>query len=141
GVAVVPRGAGTGYAGGAAANGGVILNLCRMSRAGTLEIEAQRLAVQAGGVTAEVHARAGAAGLYYPPDPGSSSTSTIGGNVACNAAGPHTLRYGVTADFVAGVTAVLSDGRVVRLGEGGDPSASGLLALMVGSEGTLGVIT
>ena len=84
---------------------------------------------------------AAAAGLYYPPDPGSSSTCTIGGNVACNAAGPHTLRYGVTADFVAGITAVLSDGRIVRLGEGGDTSASGLLSLLVGSEGTLGVIT
>ncbi len=61
--------------------------------------------------------------------------------MACNAAGPHTLRYGVTADFVAGITTVLSDGRIVRLGEGGDTSASGLLSLMVGSEGTLGVIT
>src|ERR1035437_2132179 len=83
----------------------------------------------------------GSAGLDSPPDPGSSTTCTIGGNVACNAAGPHTLRYGVTADFVVGVTAVLSDGRIVRLGEGGDVSASGLLSLMVGSEGTLGVIT
>ena len=96
---------------------------------------------QAGAITAGIHAQAAAAGLYYPPDPGSSATCTIGGNVACNAAGPHTLRYGVTADYVAGITAVLSDGRIVRLGEGGDASAAGLLSLLVGSEGTLGVIT
>jgi len=139
GVAVVPRGAGTGYAGGAAADGGVILNLCRMTRVDALETEAQRIAVEAGMITAEVHARSAAAGLYYPPDPGSSSTSTIGGNVACNAAGPHALRYGTTTDFVAGLTAVLADGRVVRLGEGAD--AAQLMPLLCGSEGTLAVIT
>jgi glycolate oxidase subunit GlcD len=139
GVAVVPRGAGTGYAGGAAADGGVILNLCRMTRFSALELEAQRLAVEAGVVTAAVHARASAAGLYYPPDPGSSSTSTIGGNVACNAAGPHALRYGTTSDYVIGLTAVLADGRVLRLGEGAD--APQLIPLLCGSEGTLAVIT
>jgi glycolate oxidase subunit GlcD len=139
GVAVVPRGAGTGYAGGAAADGGVIVNLCRMTHVRALEADAQRLAVEAGVITAEVHARAAAAGLYYPPDPGSSSTSTIGGNVACNAAGPHTLRYGTTTDFVAGLTAVLADGRVLRLGEGAD--APQLIPLLGGSEGTLAVIT
>ena len=106
-----------------------------------VESEAIRLHAQAGAITAGIHAHASAAGLYYPPDPGSSATCTIGGNVACNAAGPHTLRYGVTADFVAGVTAVLSDGQIARIGEGGDTSATGLLTLMVGSEGTLGVIT
>jgi glycolate oxidase len=141
-VPIVPRGAGTGYAAGASpSRGGVILSLARLNRILGVETEALRLHAQAGAITAGIHARAVAAGLYYPPDPGSSTTCTIGGNVACNAAGPHTLRYGVTADYVAGVTAVLSDGRVVRIGEGGDTSASGLLALMVGSEGTLGVIT
>ena len=141
-VPIVPRGAGTGYAAGASpSRGGVILSLARLNRVLGVEAEAMRLHAQAGAITAGIHKSAAATGLYYPPDPGSSTTSTIGGNVACNAAGPHTLRYGVTADFVAGVTAVLSDGRVVRLGEGGDSSASGLLALMVGSEGTLGVIT
>ena len=90
-------------------------------------------------VTAAIHGRATAAGLYYPPDPGSSSTSTIGGNVACNAAGPHALRYGTTTDFVAGLTAVLADGRVLRLGEGAD--APQLIPLLCGSEGTLAVIT
>jgi glycolate oxidase subunit GlcD len=141
-VPIVPRGAGTGYAAGASpSKGGVILSLARLNRILGLETEALRLHAQAGAITGTIHAHAAGAGLYYPPDPGSSSTCTIGGNVACNAAGPHTLRYGVTADFVAGITAVLSDGRIVRLGEGGDTSASGLLSLLVGSEGTLGVIT
>jgi glycolate oxidase len=141
-VPIIPRGAGTGYAAGASpSQGGVILSLARLNRVLGVETEALRLHAQAGAITAGIHAHAAASGLYYPPDPGSSSTCTIGGNVACNAAGPHTLRYGVTADFVAGITAVLSDGRIVRLGEGGDASASGLLSLMVGSEGTLGVIT
>jgi glycolate oxidase len=141
-VPIVPRGAGTGYAAGASpSHGGVILSLARLNRILGLESEALRIHAQAGAITAGIHRQAAAAGLYYPPDPGSSSTCTIGGNVACNAAGPHTLRYGVTADFVAGITAVLSDGRIVRLGEGGDTSASGLLSLLVGSEGTLGVIT
>ncbi|MBJ7594730.1 MAG: FAD-binding protein [Candidatus Dormibacteraeota bacterium] len=139
GVAVTPRGAGTGYAGGASADGGVILNLCRMTAVRALETEAQRIAVEAGLVTAAIHARASAAGLYYPPDPGSSTTSTIGGNVACNAAGPHTLRYGTTVDFVAGLTVVLADGRVARLGEGAD--APQLIPLLCGSEGTLAVVT
>ncbi len=141
-IPIVPRGAGTGYAGGATpTNGGVILSLTRLNRVLGVEPEAMRLHAQAGVVTSAIHATAAGSGLYYPPDPGSSSTSTIGGNVACNAAGPHTLRYGVTADFVTGLTAVLADGQVVRLGESGDASASGLLSLLVGSEGTLGVIT
>jgi glycolate oxidase subunit GlcD len=141
-VPIVPRGAGTGYAAGASpSRGGVILSLARLNRVLGVESEALRLQAQAGAITAGIHAAAAASGLYYPPDPGSATTCTIGGNVACNAAGPHTLRYGVTADFVAGVTAVLSDGRVVRLGEGGDTSATGLLSLLVGSEGTLGVVT
>jgi glycolate oxidase len=141
-VPIVPRGAGTGYAAGASpSHGGVILSLARLNRILGLESESLRIHAQAGAITAGIHRQAAAAGLYYPPDPGSSATCTIGGNVACNAAGPHTLRYGVTADFVAGITAVLADGRIVRLGEGGDTSASGLLSLLVGSEGTLGVIT
>ena len=141
GMPVVPRGAGTGYSGGATpVRGGVVLNLCRMNAVRGLEPEAMRIHVEAGTVTATVHRAAAAAGLYYPPDPGSSTTSTIGGNVACNAGGPHALRYGTTADFVVGATAVLADGRAVRLGEGGDGSRQ-LLALLCGSEGTLGVVT
>ena len=142
GVPVIPRGAGTGYAAGAAPqHGGIVVCLTRMNRILGVERDAQRLFAEAGAVTKSVHAAALSAGLYYPPDPGSSSTCTIGGNVACNAAGPHALRYGVTADFVAGLTAVLGDGTVLRLGEGGDGRRPDLLQLLAGSEGTLAVIT
>lgn len=141
-VPVVPRGAGTGYAAGAApSGGGVVLNLVRMNRIHRVDAQALRLHAEAGTVTRSIHLAAARAGLYYPPDPGSSTTCTIGGNVACNAAGPHTLRYGITGDFVAGLTAVLADGRVVRLGEAGDGSRSDLLALLLGSEGTIAVVT
>ena len=126
----VPRGAGTGYAAGAVArHGGVILNLCRMRRIVELDQERGRLRAEAG-VTASIQRRAADAGLHYPPDPGAASTSTIGGNVACNAAGPHSFRYGTTADYLVGATLVLGDGRVLRLGEGSD--ASPLLPLLGG---------
>ena len=140
GLPVVPRGAGTGYAAGAVAvRGGVILNLCRMRRILALEPESARIWAEAGTVTAAIQRRAAAAGLYYPPDPGSATTSTIGGNVACNASGPHTIRYGTTADHLLGATVVLADGGVATLGEGG--TASPLLPLLAGSEGTLAVVT
>ncbi len=140
GLPVVPRGAGSGYAAGAvASHGGVIVNLCRMNRILELHPERGRVRAEAGAVTAAIHRRATAAGLDYPPDPGSATTSTIGGNVACNAAGPHAFRYGTTADFLVGATVVLGDGRVARLGENGE--ASPLLPLLAGSEGTLAVIT
>ena len=141
GVPVVPRGAGTGYAGGAVAlGGGVVLNLCRMTRVLAREADAMRVLVEAGTITAQVHHLAAAQRLYYPPDPGSAPTSTIGGNVACNASGAHHLLYGGTADYLVGATAVLADGRIVRLGEGADGGAE-LLRLLCGSEGTLAVVT
>jgi D-lactate dehydrogenase len=113
-----------------------------MNRIIGLDADGQRLRAEAGVVTAAIHRRAAAAGLHYPPDPGSATTSTIGGNVACNAAGPHAFRYGTTADFLVGATAVLSDGRIVRLGEAaGRSDAPPLLGLLAGSEGTLAVIT
>jgi glycolate oxidase len=142
GIPLIPRGAGTGYAAGAAPrHGGIVLSLARMNRILGLEPDALRLYAEAGAITRSIHSAALQAGLYYPPDPGSSPTCTIGGNVACNAAGPHTLRYGVTADYVAGLTAVLGDGTVLRLGEGGDGTRPELLPLLAGSEGTLAVIT
>ncbi len=141
GVPVVPRGAGTGYAGGAVpVRGGVVLNLARMNRILGIEPDAMRMQVEAGAITAAIHRRAGQHGLYYPPDPGSSSTCTIGGNIACNAAGPHALRYGVTADYLAGATCVLADGRIVRVGEGAG-GGDDLLRLLPQSEGTLAVVT
>lgn len=141
GVPITPRGAGTGYAGGAVpARGGVVLSLTRMNRILGIEPDAMRIHVEAGAITAGVHRRAAQHGLYYPPDPGSSTTSTIGGNIACNAAGPHALRYGVTADFLTGATCVLADGRIVRAGEGAG-GGEDLLRLLPQSEGTLAVVT
>ncbi len=141
GVAVVPRGAGTGYSGGAVPRtGGVVVSLTRMSAVLGLEPEAMRMHAEAGMVTGAIHRRAQSCGLYYPPDPGSSPTCTVGGNVACNAAGPHTLRYGTTADYLVGATVVLADGRVAHLGEGGDGGVD-LLRIACGSEGTLGIVT
>jgi glycolate oxidase subunit GlcD len=140
GLPVVPRGAGTGYAAGAVArHGGVILNLCRMRRILGLDGGRGRLHAEAGAVTAAIQRCAAEAGFHYPPDPGAASTSTIGGNVACNAAGPHAFRYGTTADFLVGATLVLADGRILHIGEGADSSP--LLPLLAGSEGTLAVIT
>ena len=141
-IPIVPRGAGTGYAAGASPSRGASSSASPGSTGSSASnprrcASTPRRVPSPPGFTRRPRRPA----CTTPPDPGSSTTCTIGGNVACNAAGPHTLRYGVTADFVAGITAVLSDGRIVRLGEGGDTSASGLLSLMVGSEGTLGVIT
>jgi glycolate dehydrogenase FAD-linked subunit len=139
-VAVVPRGAGTGYSGGAIGTGAVILSLVRMNRIGEPDRKAMRIRVQAGAVTAAIHAKAAAAGLYYPPDPGSSPTCTIGGNIACNASGPHSLRYGSTADYVTDLELVMSSGEIVNVGEA---AAGGydLAALVCGAEGTLAVVT
>jgi glycolate oxidase subunit GlcD len=141
GVPVVPRGAGSGYAGGAVpVDGGAVVSLSRMRRVLGIHPEAMRMRVEAGVVTGDVHRRALQSGLYYPPDPGSATTCTIGGNVACNAAGPHTLRYGTTADHLVGATAVLADGQIVHLGEGGG-GGTDLLRLLCGSEGTLAIVT
>jgi len=136
GLPIVPRGAGSGYAAGAVArHGGVIVNLCRMNRILELDPQRGRLRAEAGVVTAAIHRRAAGAGLDYPPDPGAASTSTIGGNVACNAAGPHAFRYGTTADFLVGATVVLGDGRIARLGEGGEASP-----LLTGLEAAFGAV-
>lgn len=99
--------------------------------------------VGAGAVTADVQTAAERAGLFYPPDPSSQTVSTIGGNIACNAGGPRCLKYGVTADYVLALTAVLADGTIVRWGDGlaGQGPTNGLAQLLVGSEGTLAVIT
>jgi glycolate oxidase subunit GlcD len=143
GLPVVTRGAGSGLAGGATPSAGaLVISLNRMERIAvdTAQMTAQ---VGAGAVTAEVQKAAEAAGLFYPPDPSSQAASTIGGNIACNAGGPRCVKYGVTADYVLAVTAVLADGSVVRWGDGlaGQAPDSALAQLMVGSEGTLGIIT
>lgn len=143
GVPVVTRGAGSGLAGGATPSpGALVLGLNRMERI-RIDREQQVAHVEAGVVTAELQRAAEAVGLYYPPDPSSQSASTIGGNIACNAGGPRCVKYGVTADYVLAITAVLADGRIVRWGDGlvGQGPDNGLAQLLVGSEGTLGIIT
>lgn len=144
GVPVIARGAGSGLSGAAnATTDSVVLSLHRM--ADILEIDpSNRLAVvQPGVVTADLRAAAAAAGLCYPPDPGSVEFSTIGGNIATNAGGMCCVKYGVTGDFVLALEVVLADGRILRTGHRTVKGVAGydLARLFVGSEGTLGVIT
>jgi glycolate oxidase len=141
---MVPRGAGTGYSGGAVPiNGGVVVSFDRMNR--ILEIdEASLLAVvEPGVVTGDLQVAVGRVGLSYPPDPASLGQCTIGGNVAENAGGPRAFKYGVTRNYVLGLEAVLADGRVIRTGGRTVKNVVGydLTQLLVGSEGTLAMVT
>ncbi len=143
GVPVVARGAGTGLSGGAIAeHGGIVVALTRMTS--ILEIdEANRLAVvEPGVVNIDLSAAASKYGLYYAPDPSSQKACTIGGNVAENSGGPHCLAYGVTTNHVLGMEVVLADGSVHWFG-GKTREAPGydLRGIMIGSEGTLGIVT
>ena len=143
GIPVVPRGAGTGLSGGAiAVQGGIVIALTRMNR--ILEIDpANRIAVVEPGVVNITLSHAAARyGLHYVPDPSSQKTCTIGGNIAENSGGPHTLAYGVTTNHVLGLEVVLPDGETVWLGaRGQDAPGYDLMGLFVGSEGTLGIAT
>ena len=143
GVPVVARGAGTGLSGGAIAeHGGIVVALTRMTS--ILEIdEVNRLAVlEPGVVNIDLTAAASRYGLHYAPDPSSQKACTIGGNVAENSGGPHCLAYGVTTNHVLGMEVVLADGSVHWFG-GKTREAPGydLRGIMVGSEGTLGIVT
>jgi glycolate oxidase len=143
-IPVVSRGMGSGLAGGSVpSQGGIVLALTRMNR--ILEIDQVNATahVEAGIVTADLQAAVEKLGLFYPPDPSSIRESTIGGNIACNAGGPRCLKYGVTGNYVLGLTVVLADGQVLSIGNKCIKDVAGydLLALFTGSEGTLGVIT
>jgi glycolate oxidase len=144
GVPVVPQGARTGLAGAAnAVEGSIVLSMTAMDR--ILEIDpANRTAVvQPGVVNAALRRAVAAEGLYYPPDPGSWETSTIGGNVSTDAGGMCCVKYGVTREYVLGLEVVLADGEVLTCGRRTVKGVAGydLTGLFVGSEGTLGVIT
>ncbi|WP_435070587.1 FAD-binding oxidoreductase [Amycolatopsis thermoflava] len=143
-IPVVPRGAGTGLSGGANAVDGCIMISFELMDS-VLEIDrAERLAVvQPGVVNDDLRAACAEQGLWYPPDPASSPWSTIGGNVATNAGGLCCVKYGVTRDYVLALEVVTGRGEVVRLGRRTAKGVAGydLCGLMVGSEGTLGVIT
>jgi glycolate oxidase subunit GlcD len=140
---IIPRGGGTGFAGGAVADGGVLLGLERLDRVLELEPTRWRMTVQAGVTTRRVQQLARQSGLRFPPDPGAPEQSQIGGNVATNAGGPHAFKYGVTGAFVMGLEAVVPPGEPIRLGGKTRKDVAGydLLHLLVGSEGTLGVVT
>ncbi len=143
GVPVVPRGAGSGLAGGSSAvDGGIVLSLEKMR---AIEIDpASRVAVvEPGAFNAEVKQAAAEHGLWYPPDPSSYEICSIGGNVATNAGGLCCVKYGVTTDYVLGLDVVLADGTLVTLGGKRIKDVAGLslLKLFVGSEGTLGIVT
>ena len=143
-IPVVPRGAGTGYTGGAVPrHGGIVLSLERFTR--ILEIDERNLlaVAEAHVVTGDLQRAVEAVGLFYPPDPASLSTSTIGGNVAECAGGPRAFKNGVTKRYVLGLEAVLPSGEIVRTGGRSVKNVVGydLTQLLVGSEGTLAVIT
>jgi glycolate oxidase len=143
-VPVVTRGAGSGLAGGSVPlAGGIVLSLTRMDQIVELDHVNMLMRVQPGVVTADLKAAALAHGLFYPPDPASQRQSTIGGNAAMGAGGPHGLKYGTTKDYVLGLEAVTADGRVVRTGGKMIKNVTGynLTQLLVGSEGTLAIIT
>ncbi|MFL5982269.1 MAG: FAD-binding oxidoreductase [Gaiellaceae bacterium] len=143
-VPVVPRGGGTGYAGGAVAlDGGVVLALERLDRVRSFDPLLWRIEVEAGMRTADVRRVAREGGLLFAPDPGAAEQSQIGGNIATNAGGPHAYKYGVTGKWVTGLEVVVAPGELVQLGGPLRKDVAGydLKQLLIGSEGTLGVIT
>jgi glycolate oxidase len=139
----LPRGAGTGLSGGAIpVQGGIVLEFIRMNRILQIDYESRLAVVEAGVVNLHVTQASRKEGFFFAPDPSSQMVSTIGGNVAENAGGPHTLKYGVTTNHVVALKVVLPDGEVYELGSAaGDPVGYDLAGVFVGSEGTFGIIT
>src|SRR5437870_6607381 len=142
-VPIVPRGAGTGLSGGAIpVEGGVVVSFVRMARILEIDPENLRAVVQPGVVNLHLSTATSPFGLHFVPDPSSQKACTIGGNVAENSGGPHTLAYGVTTNHVTGLEIVLSDGTATRLGgKRLETRGYDLVGAFVGSEGTLGVVT
>jgi glycolate oxidase len=143
GLPIVPRGSGTGLAGGAVpAEGGIVLSLARLDRILRIDVQSRVALVEPGVINAEVTRAVAQHGLFYAPDPSSQAACSIGGNVANNSGGPHTLAYGVTTNHVLGLEVVLDDGEIVWLGgEVPDTPGYDLCGVFVGSEGTLGIVT
>lgn len=143
GVPVVPRGAGTGLAGGAiGTTGSIVLDVSGMNRVLQIDAEDETAVVEPGVITDALAAALAPQGLWWPPDPASRAISTVGGNIATNAGGLLCAKYGVTRESVLGLAVVLADGSLIRLGRRTVKGVTGydLTALLVGSEGTLGVV-
>ncbi len=143
-IALTPRGAGSGNVGGALpAPGSVVVSFECMRRLLEFDPDNRLIVVESGVVTEEIDRVARSAGLFYPPDPGSSPYCRIGGNLAMNAAGPRAVKYGVTRDYVLGLRAVTGDGREIRTGCRTTKGVTGydLTRLLVGSGGTLALVT
>lgn len=140
---LVGRGAGTGLSGGALARkGGIVVGFSRMNKILAIDVENQRATVQPGVVNSDLSVAVAHTGLHFAPDPSSQKACTIGGNVAENSGGPHTLAYGVTTNHVLSLEVVLPTGELIRLGNPAlDPTGYDLTGLFVGSEGTLGLVT
>jgi glycolate oxidase len=142
-VPFVARGAGTGLSGGATPlAGGVVVSLARMDRILEIDLASQRVVVEPGVANLDVTRAVAAEGFFYAPDPSSQQVCTIGGNVAENSGGAHCFKHGFTTHHVTGLTLVLANGDVVELGgKALDPDGPDLLGVVVGSEGTLGIVT
>jgi len=142
-IALLGRGAGTGLSGGSVAlAGGVMVAFSRMRRILEIDLENERAVVEPGVVNLDLTAAVQGDGYFFAPDPSSQKACTIGGNVAENAGGPHTLAYGVTVNHVLGLEMVMPDGRTIQTGGGGfDTPGYDLPGMFTGSEGTLGLVT
>jgi glycolate oxidase subunit GlcD len=143
-IPITTRGGGTGLAGGAVpVDGGIVLGLERLAAVRSFDPLLWRICVEAGVKTATVQRTARESGLLFPPDPGAAELSHIGGNIATNAGGPHAFKYGVTGTWVTGLEAVLPPGELVTVGGAIRKDVAGydLKSLLIGSEGTLGIVT
>ena len=143
-IPVTGRGAGTSVCGAPVPTaGGLVVCFSKMDRIIEINTRDRYAVVQPGVVNADLQKALGPYGFFYPPDPGSIATSTIGGNIAQNAGGPRCLKYGVTMDYILGMEAVMADGRIVRFGSRNVKDVTGykMASLFCGSEGTLGHIT
>ena len=147
GIPVIPRGAGTGQAGGAVArNGGLVIDLSRLNKILEIDTDNLQVVVEPGVVHADLNLALAPLGFSFPPDPGSTKMATIAGMISYNASGMRAMKYGTTREYVLGLDIILADGRAIRTGGVNCRSlktVSGydLTRLFVGSEGTLGIIT
>jgi glycolate oxidase subunit GlcD len=142
-IPLIARGAGTGLSGGAVPeHGGIIIEFARMNRVLDFDPVGRTAVVEPGVINLVLDGLVKGAGLYYPPDPSSGRSSTIGGNLGENAGGPHCFKYGVTTNYITGLEVVLADGEIVQLGGRAlDYPEFDFVGALVGSEGTLGIVT